>query len=326
MKNRSFDLINHPLKLLIAVVGPTASGKSELALNIAEHFGGEIVNFDSIQLYRGFDIGAAKTPLAQRRNIPHHLLDIFEPNEQVSAGLYVRHARKTLEEIATRGQLPILVGGTGFYLRALIEGLPPTPTRDQELRDRLNRRIATRPAGYLHQLLNRLDAKAADYIHPNDHAKLTRAIEVCIIGKKPASKLWETGENALTNYEVFRIGLNPPRRDLREKIELRTQRMFNNGLVEEVQQLLDTGLRREAWPLGAIGYKQALAHLNGASTVEQAIRTTITQTHRYAKRQMTWFRREQNVFWIESFGDNPETHKRAYAAVKQQISVQLQGR
>lgn len=319
-------MINHPSKLLIAVVGPTASGKSELALNIAEHFDGEIVNFDSIQLYRGFDIGAAKTPVAQRRGIPHHLLDIFEPNEQISAGLYARHARKTLEEIAARGQLPILVGGTGFYLRALVEGLSSTPARDQELRERLSRRVTTRPAGYLHQLLNRLDAKAADCIHPNDHTKLIRAIEVCIIGKKPVSKLWKTEENALTNYEIFRIGLNPPRKELREKIELRTQRMFNNGLVEEVQQLLDTGLRSEAWPLGAIGYKQTLAHLNGTSTVEQATRETITQTHRYAKRQMTWFRREQNVFWIESFGDNPETHKRAYTAVEQRLSAQLRGK
>ncbi len=318
-------MLNHPLKLLIAIIGPTASGKSELALNIAEHFGGEIVNFDSVQLYRGFDIGAAKTPLTQRRGIPHHLLDIFEPDEQVSAGDYARRARKALEEITTCGRLPILVGGTGFYLRALTEGLSPTPTRDQELRERLSRRIATRPAGYLHQLLNRLDAKAADRIHPNDHAKLIRAIEVCIISKKPASKLWKPEGNALAGYEIFRIGLNPPREKLREKIELRTQWMFNNGLVEEVRRLLDTGLRHEAWPLGAIGYKQTLAHLNGTSTIEQAISETVTQTHRYAKRQMTWFRREHNVFWIESFGDSPETHKRALTAVEQRLSAQLQG-
>ena len=313
-------MTNPCLKTLIAVVGPTASGKSALALTVAERFCGEIVNFDSVQLYRGFDIGTAKVPLTERRGIVHHLLDLIDPNEQITAGDYACHAREILLEIGARGRLPVLVGGTGFYLRALIDGLFPGPTRNRKLREHLAKRVATRPTGYLHRLLNRLDAKAANRIHPNDHAKLIRAVEVCVIGRAPMSKLWDLGVNALEGYEVLRLGLNPPREKLRNRIEVRTQQIFNKGLLKEVCELLNQGVDQKAWPFGSLGYKQALAHFNGTSTIEQAVGETVIQTCRYAKRQMTWFRREPNVFWINSFGDESTTQEKACAATEQWLS------
>ena len=301
---------------LLVVVGPTASGKSDLALTLAESFGGEIVNFDSIQLYRGFDIGSAKVPLGERRGIPHHLLDVAEPEQVVSAGDYARSAREVLGQIAVRKRTPILVGGTGFYLRALIDGLFPGPTRDRELRDRLTAKAAQRPTDYLLRLLTRLDPEAAGRIHPNDHHKLIRAIEVCLAGRAPISSIWRQGKDALEGYEVFRLGLNPPREQLRERIAARTKRIFQAGLIDEVQRLLDLGVSREARAFGALGYKQALAHLDGVFTAEQAVEETIVRTRRYAKRQMTWFRREPDVHWLAGFGEDRAIQEQGMAAVE----------
>ena len=316
MMNPRFVETDSSLIPFLAVVGPTASGKSDLALALAEHFAGEIVNFDSVQLYRGVDIGSAKVPPVQRRGIPHHLLDIAEPEQEVTAGDYARRAREVLRELNARQKLPILVGGTGFYLRALIDGLFPGPARDRAVRARLTARASKRPATYLHRLLTRLDPEAAVRIHPNDHAKLIRAIEVCLAGRAPISSIWEKGKNALEGYEVFRLGLNPPREKLRERIEARTQRMFQTGLIDEVQRLLDLGVSRDARPFGALGYKQALAHLDGALTIEQAVEETIVRTRRYAKRQITWFRREPNVHWLAGFGEDEAILEQGTAAVR----------
>ena len=307
---------------MTAVLGPTASAKSDLALVLAERFAGEIVNFDSVQLYKGFDIGTAKVPPAERRGIPHHLLDVVDPGENVTAGDYARRARGVLGEIGERGGLPIMVGGAGFYLRALVAGLFPGPARDRALRARLIARAAERPAGYLHRLLGRLDSEAAGRIHPNDQAKLIRAVEVCLISRAPMSSLWKQGKDALQGYEIFRLGLNPPRDELRERIETRTRQMFQAGLVGEVQQLLDDGVSRGARAFGALGYKQALAHLDGPLTLEQAIEETILQTRRYAKRQMTWFRREPEILWLAGFGDDPATQEQAIAAIEQWLASQ----
>ena len=301
---------------MTAVLGPTASGKSDLALVLAERFAGEIVNFDSVQLYKGFDIGTAKVPPAERRGIPHHLLDAVDPGENVTAGDYARRARGVLGEIGERGGLPIMVGGTGFYFRALVDGLFPGPARDRALRARLIARAAERPAGYLHRLLGRLDPEAAGRIHPNDQSKLIRAIEVCLISRAPMSALWKQGKDALEGYEALRIGLNPPRDDLRERIETRTRQMFQAGLIGEVQRLLDRGVDRGARAFGALGYKQALAHLDGPLTLEQAVEETIVQTRRYAKRQMTWFRREPEIQWLPGFGDDEAIQEQGTAAVE----------
>ena len=301
---------------LTAVVGPTASGKSDLALDLAARFNGEIVNFDSVQLYRGFDIGAAKVPPAERHDIAHHMLDVADPEEDVTAGDYAPRAREVLRELNARKKLPILVGGAGFYLRALVEGLFPGPARDRAVRARLTARAAEKPAGYLHRLLTRLDPEAAGRIHPNDHAKLIRAVEVCLIARAPMSSLWKQGKNLFAGYEVFRLGLNPPREKLRDRIEARTVRMFQAGLIDEVQRLLDLGVRREARAFGALGYKQALAHLDGAFTIEQAVEETIVRTRRYAKRQMTWLRREPDVHWLAGFGEDEAIQKQGTAAVQ----------
>ncbi|MDA1315219.1 MAG: tRNA (adenosine(37)-N6)-dimethylallyltransferase MiaA [Acidobacteria bacterium] len=292
------------LAALVAVVGPTASGKSALALDIAERFHGEIVNFDSVQLYRGFNIGTAKTPLEQRRGIPHHLLDIIEPNETCTAGDYAQRGRAVLAEIRSRGRLPVLAGGTGFYLRALLEGLFQGPPRDEALRRRLDSRVESRPPGHLHRLLRRLDAASAERIHPNDAPKLIRAIEVSLLARAPISELWHQGRDRLEGYSVIRIGLDPPRDQLYQRIQQRTAQMFSNGLVDEVQSLLAAGVPRSARPFGSLGYSQALDELDGKLTREQAIESTAKRTRRYAKRQMTWFRREPDVHWFTAFGDH----------------------
>lgn len=289
---------------LVAVVGPTASGKSALALDIAERFHGEIVNFDSVQLYRRFNIGTAKTPLEQRRGIPHHLLDIIDPNETFTAGDYAQRGRAVLAEIRSRGRLPVLVGGTGFYLRALLEGLFQGPPRDEALRRRLDSRVESRPPGHLHRLLRRLDAASAERIHPNDAPKLIRAIEVSLLARAPISELWHQGRDRLEGYSVIRIGLDPPRDQLYQRIQQRTAQMFSNGLVDEVQSLLAAGVPRSARPFGSLGYSQALDELDGKLTREQAIESTAKRTRRYAKRQMTWFRREPDVHWFTAFGDH----------------------
>jgi len=292
------------LAALVAVVGPTASGKSALALDIAERFGGEIVNFDSVQLYRGFDVGTAKTPLEQRCGIPHHLLDIVDPREHFTAGDYTQRGRAVLAEIRGRGRLPVLAGGTGFYLRALLEGLFQGPGRDEALRRRLESRVESHPPGHLHRLLRRLDSASAGRIHPNDAPRLIRAIEVSLLARAPLSELWREGRDRLEGCRVIRIGLDPPRDQLYQRIQQRTALMFSNGLLDEVQSLLDAGVPRSARPFGSLGYSQALDELDGKLTREEAIESTAKRTRRYAKRQMTWFRREPDVRWFTAFGDD----------------------
>jgi tRNA dimethylallyltransferase len=298
---------------LVAIVGPTASGKSDLALAVAERFGGEIVNYDSVQVYRGFDIGTAKLPPELRRSIPHHALDIVDPREVFTAGDYARRARAILAGIRERGRLPVLVGGTGFYLRALLDGLFRGPERDEALRRRLERRAARRPAGYLHRILKRFDAASARRIHPNDAPKLIRAIEVCLLEKKPMAELWEQGRDALEGFRPLRVGLDPGREALLERIERRAERMFEQGLVEETRRLLESGVPRGAWPFGSLGYNEAIRELDGKLSRSEAIELTARMTRRYAKRQMTWFRREPGVEWFAGFGDEREVQQRVLA-------------
>ena len=288
---------------LATVVGPTGSGKSALALCLAQRFRGEIVNCDSLQLYRGFDIGTAKTPPGDRRGIPHHLFDVLTPQESYSAGEYAREARKVIAEIAGRGQLPIVVGGTGFYLRALLEGLPVLPGRDERLRERLVDRERLRP-GSLHRLLTRLEPGAAARIHANDVQKTTRALEVRLLTQQALPPPAEAP--ALEGYAVIKLGLDPDRATLQERLEARTRAMFQTGLIEEVQGLLAAGATGNEKPFEALGYKQALLHLRGALTLEQAVESTIVETRQYAKRQRTWFRRDPEIRWLQGFGDDAE--------------------
>lgn len=287
---------------LIAIVGPTGAGKSALAIGLAGHFAGEIVNCDSLQFYRGFDIGTAKTPLATRRQIPHHLFDALDPKMGYSAGNYARDARQTIGEIAARGHLPVLVGGTGFYLRALLEGLPGLPPQDPGLRARLAAREQLRP-GALHRLLQRLEPSAAARIHSNDLQKLIRALEVRIL-TRAAMPLPQSAE-PLRDFRVIKIGLDPERAELFSRLDARVEAMFCSGLLEEVQGMLNGGLTGAEKPFESLGYKQALQHLRGQLTLEQAIQSTQVETRQYAKRQWTWFRRDQEVYWLKGFGDDP---------------------
>ncbi len=292
------------LQPLIAVIGPTASGKSELALDVAGRINGEIVNYDSVQLYRGFDIGSAKLPVDERRGIPHHLLDAIDPEAVFTAGEYAREARAVLEELKSQGTIAVLVGGTGLYLSALVRGLFAGPARDDQLRERLEQTATEKPAGYLNRLLARLDRKAAERIHPNDTHKLVRAIEVSLLAGRPISEQWEGSSKPLVGYQVVTLGLSPPRETLYERINARAAAMFESGLIEEVKGLLERGVGRDARPFTSLGYVQCLKHLDGNLSLDEAIEATAKATRRYAKRQLTWFRhREPDARWFDGFGE-----------------------
>jgi len=297
------------------VLGPTGSGKSELAIHIALAVSGEVVNCDSLQIYRRFDIGTAKLPLAERRGVPHHLIDIVDPADVFTAGAYAQTARAILSQIAQRGHVPIVVGGTGFYLRALLDGLFPGPTRDQPLRDRLDRRETGRP-GSLHRLLSRLDPQAAARIHSNDRPKLIRALEVRLLRGKPISEMFQEGRDPLTGFRPVKIGLSPPRDLLYERLNARAVRIFHSGLIEEVRAILASGVPPDAKPFESLGYSQALDVLQGRLTEQEAIASTQQQTRRYAKRQTTWFRKEHGVHWIEGFGDDPVIQQQILSIIR----------
>jgi tRNA dimethylallyltransferase len=303
---------------LVVVLGPTGSGKSSLALASAERFHGEIVNCDSVALYREFEIGTAKPSPAERARAPHHLFGGIDPASYITAGEYARMARRVIAEIRTRGALPIVVGGTGLYLRALLEGLFPGPERSEELRTKLRERAGRKGLEYLHRVLDRLDRAAAAKIHPNDLPKLVRAIEVCLTSRQSLTKLWEQGRSPLEGFRVLRLGLNPDREALYRRINQRAINMFASGLVEETRQLLER-YGAGAYPLGSLGYKQALERIRGAIDDATALRAA-QQAHRnYAKRQMTWFRREPGVHWLHGFGDESAIEQRAFELIERSV-------
>jgi tRNA dimethylallyltransferase len=302
----------------VVVLGPTGSGKTALSLALAEPFQGEIVNCDSVAMYREFELGTAKPSAAERRRAPHHLLDLVAPTGRITAGEYARQARAVLQEIKARGRLPIVVGGTGLYLRALLQGLFPGPHRLPELRERLRQR-AQRSPGYLSRLLRRLDASAAARIHANDTAKLIRALEVSLASRRSMTQMWTLGREPLPGFQILRLGLNPHRDALYRRLNQRAQDMFDSGLVEETERLFKKyGLA--ASPLNALGYKQSLQLLRGESDRAGAL-AAVQQAHRnYAKRQMTWFRREPEVVWLAGFGDDFRIQQDALARVKTLLS------
>jgi tRNA dimethylallyltransferase len=338
----------HPEPVLLVLLGPTASGKTALSLALAERFDGEIVNCDSVAMYREFEIGTAKPTVAERRRAPHHLFDIVEATGYITAGEYSRQARQVVREISVRKRLPIVVGGTGLYLRAFLDGLFPGPGRSEDLRDRLRERAQRRGSDYLHKILRRVDGAAAEKIHANDMPKVIRAIEVCLTSEengilhsgqksptlrqaqgrlsrkereklgtrrqKMSELLQQHGRDPLRGFRILRIGLDPDRQALYERINQRALRMFEAGLVEETRARLQR-YGAEARPLGSLGYKQAGLLLRGEVNREQAI-VAAQQAHRnYAKRQMTWFRREPEVKWLKGFGDDVGIQEQAAAAV-----------
>lgn len=289
--------------LVVLLLGPTGSGKTALSIALAERFNGEIVSCDSVAVYRGMDLGTAKPTAQERVRVPHHLVDVANPDEPFTAGEYSRRARKALHEIAGRGRLPIVTGGTGLYLRALTEGLFAGPARQEDLRERLRHSADRRGSLWLHRILARLDGASAERIHANDTAKVIRAIEVCLTVRKPMSQV--LARDPLTGFQLLRIGLNPPRAALYARLNERCSEMFAAGLVEETRGLLARCGPVKA--LDSLGYRQAMAVLAGTLTLEAGT-AAAQQGHRnYAKRQLTWFRREPDVHWIDAFGDKPET-------------------
>ena len=288
----------------IAIVGPTASGKSRLGIALAHVFQGEIVGCDALHVYRQMDIGTAKVTTEEREGVRHHMLDIADPDREFSAGDYQRHARNALREISGRGRLPIVVGGSGFYLRALIDGLFEGPDRSEELRARMRAIIRRKGSRILHRLLERVDPESAARIAPNDAERIIRACEIHFVSGKNMSWWQSQPRDALTGYRWLKIGIDMPRNLLYQRINLRVEQMFGGGLLDETRRLL------EIYPatcpaFKAIGYRQAAEYLAGQVTLTQAVESTQMESRRYAKRQLTWFRADKEIIWL-SAGDGGE--------------------
>jgi len=296
---------------LVAVAGPTASGKSALGVWLAERLGGEVVACDSTQLYRGFDIGTAKPSASERCGIPHHLIDVLGPTDGATAGGYRQLALSVLEDFRRRKKLPIFTVGTGLYLRALLEGLAEVPQRSEELRARLRASAEVHPPGHLHKVLKRLDPETACKIAPADEQKLIRAIEVCLLARKPISELHREGRVPLEGWRALKIGLNPPHDQLIERIHSRTDAMLERGWLEEAKSLLASGTSEDAKPFDFIGYRELRGVLQKKISLAEAREAIQRATRRYAKRQLTWFRRDQGIRWFSGFGDEPAVQAEA---------------
>lgn len=305
----------HTDPLLVVLLGATASGKTSLAVHLAERFHGEIVSCDSVAVYREMEIGTAKPSAEERARIPHHLLDVVSPNQSYTAGDYSRDARIALAGIVQRHHLPIVAGGTGLYLRALLQGLFPGPQRSESLRTRLRTLEKNKGGEYLARILRRLDPISAARIHANDIPKIIRAIEVTLSARLPMSAAWEAGRNPLQGFRILQLGLDPPRPALYARINQRAANMFTRGLVEETENLIarfGPGCR----PFTSLGYKQATMLLRNECSLTDAIAATQQGHRNYAKRQATWFRREQNVQWLTGFGDEQAIAAQAIAYIK----------
>ena len=300
---------------VVAVAGPTGAGKSELALRVAEKFNGEVVNCDSLQIYRYFDIGTAKLTVAEMRGIPHHLIDILDPDEIFTAGEFARQARGALAAIASRGKLPVVAGGTGFYLRALFDGLFRGPGRDDALRERLAARERRRP-GSLHRLLTRFDPNAGARVHANDVPKVMRALEICLLARRPVTDLYAEGRDRLEGYRVLKMALSPNREALYHRLDERCRHIFESGLAGEVRGILDRGFPAACKPFEAHGYRQVMQMLRGELDARQALFYAQRNTRNYAKRQMTWFRKETGVEWLHGFGDEISVQETAFGLVE----------
>jgi tRNA dimethylallyltransferase len=304
-----------PLRPLVVILGPTASGKSALGIYLARVLGGEIVACDSTQVYRYFDIGTGKIPLEARREVPHHLLDLIEPQEEFTAGDYLRRGRAALEEISARERVPIVAAGTGLYLRALLEGLSPLPPRSPELRARLQAEAEEKGSEHLHRMLEELDPTAAREIAPRDTPKLIRALEVCLAARQPRTELLRAGREPLQGYRVVKLGLLPEREALYARIEARVEEMLDAGWMDEARRLSER-FGDEVKPFGFLGYKQLAAHLRGELSLKDAIKQTKHETRQFAKRQITWFRKEADVAWLPGFGDEASVQAEALARAR----------
>jgi len=292
---------------VVAILGPTATGKSALALAVAERYDGEIINCDSTAVYRGFDIGTDKIAVADRRGIPHHLIDIVDPTEEYTAAQYARDAAAVVRDIHARGRLPILAGGTGFYFRALTRGLFPGPGRDIELRQRLETIAGRRGVAFLHRMLQRVDPPSALRIQPRDLKRLVRALEVFFLTGRPLTTHFADTVSPLPDFDVVGVALRLPASQISARVTRRVDEQFERGLLDEIRGLLARGVPESARPFGGLVYRQALEHLHGVRD-ETATRALIAQENRrYARRQLIWFRKEPNLSWFDGPGESAGT-------------------
>jgi tRNA dimethylallyltransferase len=301
---------------LLVVAGPTGSGKSALAVELARTFAGEVVNCDSVQIYRYLDIGTAKLTKQEQQGVRHHLIDVVDPDELFTAGEFLGLGRAVLNEIRARRHVPVVAGGTGLYLRALLDGLFEGPKRSESLRRRLNAVAARKGPDHLHRLLNRVDPASATRIAANDKPKTIRALEVYFLTATPLSRHLLSGRDPLQGFDILKIGLNPPRALLYERIDRRVEEMFASGLLTEVASLLDRGFNEELKPLQSLGYAQVIRYLKRKVTLAEAVLSTQLETRRYAKRQLTWFRRERDLLWFDGFGSQAEVQSVVKAHVQ----------
>ena len=304
---------------LVAVLGPTATGKSALGLRIAERYDGEIINCDSTAVYRGFDIGTDKVSPADRRGVPHHLIDVVEPTEEYTAAQYAREAAAAIRGIHARGRLPIILGGTGFYYRALTRGLFPGPGRDPALRRRLESIAERRGVTFLHRMLRKVDPESAARIQPRDLKRLVRALEVFLVTGRALTKHFADTISPIPDVAVVAFALRLPAAQISERVTRRVDDQFERGLLDEIRTLLDRGIPERARPFGGLVYRQALEHLHGVRD-EAATRALIAQENRrYARRQLIWFRKEPNLVWLDGPGESPATFAAACAVIDERL-------
>jgi len=293
--------------VLVAIVGPTATGKSALGIALAQRFDGEVVACDSTAVYRGFDIGTDKVPVEQQGGIPHHMVDVAGPTEEYSAARYAREAASAIRDITRRGRLPILVGGTGLYYRALTRGFFPGPSRDVALRARLERVAERRGPEWLHRWLARVDPGSAERIQPRDRKRLVRALEVYRLTGRPLTAHFAETESPIPEYRVVAFALRIPPDATAERAARRVDAQFEAGLLDEMRGLLQAGVPRTAHPFTGLVYRQALEHLDGIRGERETRELIVRENRKYSRRQLIWFRKEPNLQWIQAAGERPET-------------------
>jgi tRNA dimethylallyltransferase len=302
---------------LVAVLGPTATGKSALGIALAHRFDGEIVSCDSTAVYRGFDIGTDKVPPAQQQGIPHHLVDVADPLEEYSAARYAIDASRVIRDITARGKLPIVVGGTGLYFRALTRGFFPGPARDPALRARLDRIAARRGPASLHRWLRRVDPESAARIHASDQKRLVRALEVYRLTGRPLTAHFADTKSPLPEYDVVALGLRIPPEQTAERVARRVEQQFAQGLMEEIRSLLRSGLPQDAHPFTGLVYRQAIELINGVRGEAETRALIVRENRRYARRQLIWFRKEPNLLWLSAAGELEATEQQAVGILEQ---------
>ena len=292
---------------LVAVLGATATGKSALGIALADRFGGEVVSCDSTAVYRGFDIGTDKVPIDERGGVPHHMIDVVDPLEAYSAARYAREAAAAIRDITGRGKLPILVGGTGLYYRALTRGFFPGPARDAALRARLEHVAARKGVGCLHRWLSQVDPPSAARIQLRDLKRIVRALEVHLLTGRPITAHFADTRPAIPEYVVVPFALSLPASEIAARVARRVHEQFERGIVDEVRALLASGLPESAHPFSGLVYRQVIEYLHGVRDEQETRELIVRENRRYAKRQLIWFRKEPNLRWIHAAGQREET-------------------